>query len=143
MERPELPAPGRLLAELLDRVLEVAGAPLGERQRRIGHASQLHALLRAGGRDRLPEVLARGVGVVAVRGAGAEDRPRGRAVAGLALELVVGARLELLHRGEPAALLDADLTLLGSHAAGKSTAGVYMLARRWAWPSRWSARTGE
>jgi hypothetical protein len=35
----------------------------------------------------------------------------------LALELLVGARLELLHRRERAALLDADLSLLGRHAA--------------------------
>src|SRR5205823_7990409 len=32
------------------------------------------------------------------------------------LELVVGARLELLHGGQAAALLHPDLTLLGGHA---------------------------
>jgi hypothetical protein len=36
-------------------------------------------------------------------------------VLGLALELLVGARLELLHGREAAALLDPDLPLLGWH----------------------------
>src|SRR5204863_7279861 len=100
----------------LDRALGASGAAHGQAGGRVGHPSRPPALLRARRGDRLPEVLARGRGVLAVCGAGAEDRARRRAVARLALELVVGARLELLHGGQAAALLHPDLTLLGGHA---------------------------
>jgi hypothetical protein len=42
----------------------------------------------------------------------------------LALELLVGAVLELLHGRERAALLDTDLTLLGGHGFLESTPSV-------------------
>ena len=92
-----------------------SGAALGERERRLGHAPQLQALLRAGGGDRGAEVLARALGVVALGGARAEDRLGGGAEAGLGLELLVGAGLEPLHGGHRGLLLDADLPLLGRH----------------------------
>ena len=75
-----------------------------------------------GGRDRAAEVRARRVGVVALGGAGAEDRLRGRLELLLALELLVGALLELLHRGERGALLDLDLSRLGRHRAPERSA---------------------
>src|SRR6185312_15245357 len=109
----------RRLAELLGGHLEVPGAALGERQRRLGHPPQLQALLRAGRGDRGAEVLARALGVHPLGGAGAEDRLRGGAEAGLGLELLVGPALEPLHRGESALLLDLDLTLLGSHESSE------------------------
>jgi hypothetical protein len=59
----------------------------------------------------------RRLGVVAIGGARAEDSLGRGTVPGLALELVVGAGLQRLHGGEPAALLDADLALLGRHRA--------------------------
>ena len=99
--------------------LEVVGAALGERERRVGHAAQLHALLRARGRDGAAEVVARGVGVVALGRPGAEDGERGGLELLLALELLVGAVLERLHGGQGALLLDADLTGLGRHGEGR------------------------
>ena len=118
----QLAARRRRLAEPGDGLLEVVGPALGERERRVGHAAQLHALLRARGRDRAAEVRARRVGVVALGGAGAEDRLRGRLELLLALELLVGALLELLHRGERGALLDLDLSRLGRHRAPERSA---------------------
>src|SRR5207248_3741832 len=93
--------------------------------RRVRHAPELHALLGAGGGDRLLEVLPRRLRVVTVGRARPEDRPRRGAVAGLALELLVGARLELLHGGEAAALLDADLALLRRHRREVYVGGLY------------------
>ena len=110
-----LAAARRGLAEALDGVLEVARAAFGERQRGIGHAPDLHPLLRARGGDRALEVAARGVGVEALGGARAEDRQRGGLVFGLGLELLVGALLERLDRLDAAALFDADLSLFGCH----------------------------
>ncbi len=106
---------GGCLAETLDRVLQIAGAPLGKRQRSVGHAPQLHPFLRAGSRYRPLEVGARLLGVKALGRARAEDRKRGRLVLRLGLELLVGALLERFDRRLGAALLDADLSLLGSH----------------------------
>ena len=54
------------------------------------------------GRDGAAEVVARGVGVVALGRAGAEDGQRGGLVLLLALELLVGAVLQRLHGGEGA-----------------------------------------
>ena len=116
----------RRLAELLGGDLQVAGAALGERERGLGHAPQLQALLRAGGGDRGAEVLARALGVHPLGGAGAEDRLRGGAEAGLGLELLVGPALEPLHRGQRALLLDLDLPLLGGHGV----LGVYDRRRK-------------
>jgi hypothetical protein len=113
----ELAAARRGLAEALDGGLEVVGAALGERQRRVGHPAQLHALLRARRGDRALEVRPRGLGVVALGGAGAQERERGGLVLLLVLELLVGPGLELLHGRERAALLDLDLSLLGRHGA--------------------------
>ena len=118
-QQQELAVGRRRLAEALDGLLEVVGTALGERQRRVGHAPQLHALLRARGRDGAAEVVARGVGVVALGRPGAEDRERGGLELLLALELLVGAVLERLHGGEGALLLDADLTGLGRHGEGR------------------------
>jgi hypothetical protein len=98
-----------------DGGLEVVGAALGERERRVGHPAQRHPLLRAGLRDRPLEVLARGLGVVALGRPGPEDRLRGGLVLGLAGELVVRPALERLHRRKGAALLDLDLALLRGH----------------------------
>ena len=111
---------GRLDAEALGCGLEVAGAALGQRERRVGHAAQLHALLGPGGRERLLEVLARRLGVVLLGGARAEDRLGGGAVAGLRRELLVAAGLQRLHRGELALLFDADGALLLRHVAQSS-----------------------
>src|SRR4051794_28473282 len=116
------------LAEALDGLLEVVGTPLGERQRGVGHAAQLHALLRARGGDGALEVPACRLGVVALRGARAEDGQGGRLELLLALELLVGARLELLHRRQRAALLDLDLPLLGH--GEESSARVALHGRR-------------
>ena len=99
-EGEQLPVGGRGLAELLGRGLEIGRAALGQRQRRLGHAAQLQPLLRAGGGDRGAEVLARALRVHPLGGARAEDRLRRGAEARLGLELLVGAALELLHRGE-------------------------------------------
>src|ERR1019366_3697402 len=107
---------GSLLTKPLDRHLEVTGAPLGEGQRGVGHPADLHPLLRMrGGHHRLLEPAARRLRVVALGGAGTEDRERDRAVLLLGLELLVAARLHLLHDVWGDALLDADLTLLGCH----------------------------
>ena len=65
-QREHLAAARRRLAEALDGVLEVAGAAFGERERRVGHAPDLHPLLRARGGDRALEVAARGLGVEAL-----------------------------------------------------------------------------
>src|SRR5262249_43143181 len=72
--------------------------------------------------DRAAEVRACGLGVVALGGAGAEDRLRGGLELLLALELLVGACLELLHRGERGTLFDLDLSRLGRHRAPERTA---------------------
>ena len=96
-------------------LLEVAGAAFGERERGVGHAPDLHPLLRARGGDRALEVAARGLGVEALGRARAEDRQRGGLVLGLRLELLVRALLERLDRLEAAALLHADLALFGGH----------------------------
>ncbi len=116
-QREHLATAGRRLAEPLDGALEVAGAPFGERQRGVGHAPQLHPLLRAGGGDRPLEVAAGLLGVEALGRAGAEDRKRRGLVFGLGLELLVGALLERLDRLETAALLDPDLPLLWEPSA--------------------------
>ena len=109
-------APGRrCLAEALDRALEVARPPFGERQRRVGHAPQLHPLLRARGGDRSLEVAARLLGVEALGRARAEDRQGRRLVFRLGFELLVGALLEGLDRLQATALLHADLALFGCH----------------------------
>ena len=122
-QREQLAAGRRRLAELLGRDLEVAGAALGERQRRLGHAPQLQPLLRPGGGDRGAEVLARALGVHALGGARAEDRLGGGAEARLGLELLVGPRLELLHGSERAPLLHLDLSRLGHGAVQSTSAG--------------------
>ena len=49
----------RRLAEALDGGLQIARAAFGERERGVGHAADLHPLLRAGGGDRALEVGAR------------------------------------------------------------------------------------
>ena len=126
-QREHLAPAGRRLAEALDGVLEVAGAAFGQRQRGVGHAPQLHALLRARRGDRALEVAARLLGVEALGRARAEDRQRRRLVLGLGLELLVGALLERLDRLQAAALLHPDLTLFGCHRApfyGLATAGA-------------------
>ena len=112
-QREQLAAGRRRLAELLGGHLQVARAALGERQRGLGHAAQLEPLLRPGRGDRDAEVLPRALGVHALGGARAEDRLRGGLEAGLRLQLLVGAGLELLHRGERATLLHLDLSRLG------------------------------
>ena len=116
-QREQLAAARRRLAEPLDGVLEVAGAAFGERQRRVGHAPELHPLLRTRRGDRALEVAARLLGVEALGGARAENRQRRRLVFRLAFELLVGALLERLDRLQAAALLDADLALFGCHRA--------------------------
>ena len=117
----------RRAAELLRRDLQVARAALGERQRGLGHPPQLQALLRARGRDRRAEVLARALGVHPLGRAGAEDRLGGGLEARLLLQLLVGAGLELLHGGERRLGLDPDLAWLGRHGAssyGAAEAGA-------------------
>ena len=118
-QQQQLAVGRRRLAEALDGLLEVVGAALGEGQRRVGHAPQLHALLRARGGDGATEVVARGVGVVALGRPRAEDRERRGLELLLALELFVGAVLQRLHGGEGALLLDADLAGLGRHGEGR------------------------
>ena len=115
LQPAQLAAGRRLDAEALGRPLEIVGTALGERQRGVGHPAQLQALLRPGGGERPLEVRAGRLGVVALGGASAEDRLRRRLVLGLRLELLVGAALELLHRGELAALLDPHRSLLLGH----------------------------
>ena len=102
-------------SESLGGLLEVAGAPLRERQRGVGHAPELEALLRARRGQGALEVGACGLGVVALRGAGAEDRLRRGLEPRLGLELLVGAVLELLHRRQLAALLHPHRSLLLGH----------------------------
>ena len=114
-QQHQLAAGGRRLAEALDRNLEIVRAALGQRERGVRHAPQRHPLLRACGGHRAPEVLARRLGVVALGRPRAEDRLRRGLVALLALELLVGAVLELRDRGERARLLDLDLALFGRH----------------------------
>ena len=97
-QHEQLPAGGRLLAELLHRLLEVVRPALRERHRGLHHLPQRRALLRVAAGQGLVEVLARGVHVVALRGAGAEDRLRRHAVLRLALQLLVGAALQLRDR---------------------------------------------
>ena len=92
-----------------------SGAPFGQRQRGVGHPTDLQALLGPGGGDRTLEVGTRLLGVVALGGAGAEDRLGRRLVASLGLELLVGPALHLLHGGELAALLDSHGALLLGH----------------------------
>ena len=116
-QQEELAAAGRRLAQALDGLLEVVRAALGQRQRRVGHAAQLHALLGPRRGDRALEVGARGRRVVALGGPRAEDRLRGGPELLLALQLLVAARLERLHGGELAGLGDLDLALLGRHGA--------------------------
>ena len=112
-EHEHLAARGRLLAELLHGVAELVRAALGERQRGLHHLAQRGTLLRVAARQRLVEVGARGLGVVALRRAGAEDRLGRHAVPRLALELLVGPRLELRDRRQGAHLhLHLDLLLL-------------------------------
>ena len=108
-------ARGRL-SEALDGILEVPGAPFGERERGVGHTPELHPLLGPCGGDRALEVCASLVGIETLRGAGPEDRQGGGLVFGLGLKLLVGALLERLHGLEAAALFDPDLPLLGCHS---------------------------
>ena len=93
---PELAVGRRLDAEALGGLLQVVGAPLGQRERGVGHPAQLQALLRPGRGDRTLEVRPGRLGVVALCRPRPEDRLRGGLVAGLGLELLVGAVLELL-----------------------------------------------
>ena len=88
----------RRAAELLRGDLQVTRAALGQGQRGLRHPPQLQPLLRARGGDRGAEVLARLLGVHALGRAGAEDGLRGGLEAGLLLQLLVGAGLQLLHR---------------------------------------------
>ena len=110
-----LPAGGGRLPEALHGILEGVGSTLSERQGGVGHAPDLHPLLRAGGGDGALEVGARLLGVEALGGTPAEDGHRGGLVLDLALELLVGALLERLDGLHRAALLDPDLSLLGCH----------------------------
>ena len=115
-QREHLAAARRRLPEPLDGVLEVAGATFGERQRGVGHAPDLHPLLRPRGGDRALEVAARGLGVEALGGARAEDRERGGLV--FASRPRAPRRSAARAPGSPrmrAALFDADLTLFGGH----------------------------
>ena len=116
----QLAVGGRLDAEALGGLLEVVGAALGQRQRGVGHPAQLQALLRPGGGDRALEVGPGRLGVVALGGARAEDRLGRGLELGLGLELLVGAALELLHRGELTALLDPHHPLLLGHGLESS-----------------------
>ena len=116
----QLPGGRHLDAETLGCGLQIARAPLGQRERRVGHAAHLHALLGRGRGERLLEVLACSLGVVVLGGTRAEDRLGGRPVARLRLELLVAAGLQLLHRGELALLFDADGALLLRHVAQSS-----------------------
>ena len=82
-QREQLASAGRRLPEALDGALEVAGAAFGQRQRCVGHAPDLHPLLRACGCDGALEVPACGLGVESLGGTRAEDRHRGSLVFGL------------------------------------------------------------
>jgi hypothetical protein len=117
-QREHLAACGRLLTEPLDGVAQIAGPAFGERERGVGHAPQLHALLGAGGSDGALEVGAGLLGVEALGGASAENRQRRGLELGLGLELLVGALLERLNGLGGAALLDPDLSLFGGHRLG-------------------------
>jgi hypothetical protein len=101
------------LTQPLDGLLEVVGPAFGQRQRRVGHTSQLHPLLRSGGGYGALKVASRRLGVVALGGPRAEDRQSGGLELGLGLQLLVGERLQAGHGLCRAALLDADLSLLG------------------------------
>jgi hypothetical protein len=109
------PARGRL-TKSLDSLLQIACAPFGKRQRRVGHAPELHAFLGPRGGYRTLEVSARLLGVKALGGTGAQYRQRGRLVLRLRLELLVRALLQRLDRLLGAALLDPNLSLLGGHS---------------------------
>src|SRR5206468_3353387 len=74
-QQQELAVARRRLAQALDGLLEIVGAPLGERDRRIGHPAQLHPLLRPRGGERLAEVVARLLGVVLLGRARAQQAP--------------------------------------------------------------------
>ena len=80
-QEQELARARRRLAEPLDGGLQVVGAALGQRQRGVGHAAQLHALLRAGGGDRPAEVLARAASRRSARPRGRRGSPAPRPVA--------------------------------------------------------------
>ena len=69
-----------------------------------------------------------GLGVVALGGAGAEDRLGRGLVAGLGLELLVGAALQRLHRRQLALLLDPNRALLLGHGY-KSSGSRWKTAR--------------
>src|SRR6202008_2613740 len=75
-QREQLAATRRGLPEALDGVLEVSRATFRERERRVGHAPQLHALLRAGGGDGTLEIAAGLLGVEALCGTCPENRKR-------------------------------------------------------------------
>ena len=98
LQPEQLPAARRLNAEALSRPLEVVGAAFRERKRRIRHAPQLEALLRACGGEGALEVGPRRLGVIALGGTRTENRLRRRLEPRLRLELLVGAGLELLPR---------------------------------------------
>ena len=115
LQPAQLAVGGRLDAEPLGGLLEIVGPALGQGQRRVGHAPQLQALLRAGRGDRPLEVGPGGLGVIALGRAGAENGLRGGLELGLGLELLVAAALHLLHGGQLAALLDAHGSLLLGH----------------------------
>ena len=84
---------------------------LGERG--LHELAQRGALAWVDPGDRLAEVGASLPGVVALGGAGPEDRPCGRPVLGLVEELLVGTLLELLNRPEgPDLVLHPALPLL-------------------------------
>jgi len=93
-QQEELAARGRLLAHLLHGVAQLVRAALGEGERRLHHLSQRRPLLRMHAGHRLVEVGLGGRDVVALGCAGAEDGLGRHTVLGLALELLVGARLE-------------------------------------------------
>ena len=118
LQTAELPRARRLDAEALGRALEVVGTAFGERERCIGHPAQLQPLLRASRGKGALEMRSCGLGVIPFRRPRTEDRLGGRLELRLRLELLVGATLHLLHRGELTALLDPHDPLLLRHGDG-------------------------
>jgi hypothetical protein len=123
-QKQHLAVARRLLPELLHRLAQLVRAPFGLCERRLHHLAQHRPFLRVAGRERLVEVLARGVRVVALGRACAQDRLGRRPVLGLALELLVGAVLELRdHRKAAHLVLHARLSLLRHGGASVSDGG--------------------